>query len=367
MMAVEYGKRLKQLEKNISFREVKLEELERNIFSKEEKLETVESRLKRMVKKQKVQSKKFFVEKCFNGVRAFIHNKNGTVKIFSEDGGDLTALFPDVASQAPQLADASYILDCEIVFHNEKIPFGKLTTIKFLEDDTVNFNVKRLDATFYAVDCLYFGKSLMVSPLYERKRFLASMSFTQNIRESGAILIDNPSDAKQAIMMCEKMPESIGAIVKDGNSQYEMSDSSLLWGLYKPLASVNAIVVEQILLQETASSKYSLGIFVPKSIARTIDKACLSAFDGKILMKFFPEIVSSSNHPIGETVEVRLSKLDKHLMDDGTFYYEASGAVINNNSKPASLSTIKQFDEIVLKYGNEITYGGGNPDANHNN
>jgi hypothetical protein len=80
----------------------------------------------------KNEGKKYAVEEKFNGFRGIAHKRGEEVKIFSDQGRDVTDAFPSVVSQLKELTSKDFIIDGELVLYENGKPAGRADLIKFV-------------------------------------------------------------------------------------------------------------------------------------------------------------------------------------------------------------------------------------------
>jgi bifunctional non-homologous end joining protein LigD len=115
----------------------------------------------------------------YDGYRLLCSKADGRITLFSRNGNDLTAVFPEVAETLAALPFASFVIDGETIVHDEQgLPSfsrlqkrGRLTRRADIERAAVD-----LPATLYAFDLLSFeGYDLRSLALLDRKAVLREL------------------------------------------------------------------------------------------------------------------------------------------------------------------------------------------------
>lgn len=195
MIATEYDERVKELSKEVGEKEKKLEEIEKK-YSDYRDFE-----MKRT----------YSIEKKHRGLRVLIHKKEDEVKIVDEKNNDVTKYFPTIVSQALHLSENSFVIDCSIVKNKGFESIDKKSLIE-------------KGHTAFVSDCVYFEDDITYLNLVERKKILNGLNFSDNIKNSASIIVDNPEDAEKAIKMFDMMKDGDGALIKKLNSKYFLND-----------------------------------------------------------------------------------------------------------------------------------------------
>lgn len=185
------------------------------------------------------------VEPKWDGVRVQIHysktgrqqdSKTGSVKTFSRNLENTTAMFPELADIGKQIHATSVILDCEAVGVDPKtgklIPFQETMTRKRKHE--IGKAQANVPLQFYVFDILYKdGKELLTSPLSERRRILESTI------KKGTMLLVSPqivTDTASAIITYhhDQLKKGLeGVVVKKWESPYEPGRRGYSWVKFK--------------------------------------------------------------------------------------------------------------------------------------
>ncbi|NND60433.1 MAG: DNA ligase D [Gammaproteobacteria bacterium] len=156
----------------------------------------------------------------YDGYRLIASHEPGRARLYSRNGHDLTASFPEIADALAALPYEQLVLDGEVVVHDDKgLPSfallqqrGKLTRKTDIATAAV-----QLPASFYAFDLLgYDGYDLRQQSLLQRKRWL------QTLLPSVGPLRYSDHIAEQGERMYEQMEKLglEGVIAKKADSAY---------------------------------------------------------------------------------------------------------------------------------------------------
>lgn len=116
---------------------------------------------------------KFIYEIKFDGIRATVHVSPTEIVIYSRNGTNLLATFPELESLR-SLVDKKTIFDGEIVALKDGIPnFEFLQKRSMLKSQNkIIQTMKKIPVIFVAFDCLYYGEPLTEETLIDRKKVL---------------------------------------------------------------------------------------------------------------------------------------------------------------------------------------------------
>lgn len=184
------------------------------------------------------QNNVFTCEYKYDGERAQVHCANAKMHVYSRNMEDMSERYPDIIEILPTIAknkDSDFILDCEAVAwdqENQKIlPFQVLSTRK--RKDVLSGEIK-VKVQLFAFDILYYnGKSLLTTPLQERRQILEEHFNTTVGKFSLATHMNsNNIDEIQGFLDQSVKDSCEGLMIKalEGNeSKYEPSKRSMNW------------------------------------------------------------------------------------------------------------------------------------------
>ncbi|SFL80230.1 ATP-dependent DNA ligase [Geodermatophilus ruber] len=117
-------------------------------------------------------------EPKWDGYRLVIVRTGGTTRLWSRQGRDLTARFPDVVAAAVGQVPAGTVVDGEVVVWNgERLDFGLLQRRMVTPPSRIDALVARFPASYVAFDLLARGGTdLRGRPLRERRVELAALA-----------------------------------------------------------------------------------------------------------------------------------------------------------------------------------------------
>ncbi|MEM7543094.1 MAG: DNA ligase D [Pseudomonadota bacterium] len=156
----------------------------------------------------------------YDGYRIIAEKEAGRVTLFSRNGNDLTATFPEIASAVATLPYERFIVDGEAVVHDQAgLPsFGALQKRGLLTRTLdVDRARKERPATYYLFDCLAFDDyDLRAAPLHRRKAALEML-----LPSVGTLRYSEHLD-KNGVQMFERCIEMglEGIVAKRCNSAY---------------------------------------------------------------------------------------------------------------------------------------------------
>jgi ATP-dependent DNA ligase len=145
----------------------------------------------------------YLVEENYSVDRGVIHKKGDEVKIFSEQGKDITSKFTTIAKAVLEM-NGDFIID-GVVFGNR----------------------------FNCFDLVYFDKPLNNLQLYERKKLLRYMNLKPPLYEVPFTAVNNADDFIKAVNLYSSLEFSDGAVVKQHNSQYLLGKKTPFWITFK--------------------------------------------------------------------------------------------------------------------------------------
>jgi bifunctional non-homologous end joining protein LigD len=169
------------------------------------------------------EGQQWLYEVKWDGYRALALKKNGTVRLVSRKGNDLTRDCPDIAEAVQGIAAKAALLDGEIVALDEQ---GRPSFQMLQHRATVGKNRR---VVYYAFDLLNLnGRDLRSLRLEERKNMLAKVVagsqvlLSTNLEGPPAILIEQVARLKLE-----------GIIAKRRDSTYESGKRSSAWQKFK--------------------------------------------------------------------------------------------------------------------------------------
>ncbi len=189
-----------------------------------------------------------WIEDKYDGIRAQLHLRDGTARLFSRDLKEITVSFPEVVT-------ASAGLGHQMLLDGELVPFREGAVLDFAALQTrlgrVNPDAALLDkvpVVFVAFDLLHLdGTDLLEHPLRERRSALDGLALPD--RTDGRFLyarLDRAGSAAEVDARFDEARErrNEGLMVKDPASVYQPGRRGLGWlKLKKALATLDCVVV----------------------------------------------------------------------------------------------------------------------------
>jgi len=194
----------------MELKKIAIREYERRVSTLEEEIQQKESERNKLEEelKNRKPGKVYAVEETFGGARVSVHRRGDIVKIFNEQGKDITTPFPTIVQQSKDLTSKDFIIDCELTSQNNKLEC-------------------------HVSDILFLSEPIHNEPLFVRKRHLHNLNFTKNIREVPTTIVDTAGEMKAAVKMLSSTKRSIGVIIKDYNAPYTLAGETSTWVEYK--------------------------------------------------------------------------------------------------------------------------------------
>jgi DNA ligase-1 len=189
-----------------------------------------------------------FLEDKFDGIRAQLHRSTDRVEIFSRDLRRITAQFPEIADQARNFQQ-ELILDGEIIAFAEgrKLTFFDLQRRLGRKSDSEDLFARAaadVPVAFVIFDLLWLdGKSLLKSPLSERRARLTDLRLPPQFQIASVIAAHSAADIEQAFRNARQRLNE-GLMIKDPESFYLPGTRGMFWfKLKKELATLDVVVV----------------------------------------------------------------------------------------------------------------------------
>ncbi len=196
-----------------------------------------------------------WVEDKYDGIRAQLHKRGETVRLFSRDLHDVTGQFPEVAAAA-QALPWDGILDGEILAWKDGmvLPFVSLQTRLGRKTPSAAIQAE-VPVIYVAFDALALGpgrgsavEPLLRAPLTERRRRLDALDLP-DAADGGRFARSNlvvaaDADALEAAFADARGRRNEGLMVKDPASGYSPGRRGLGWlKMKKALATIDCVVV----------------------------------------------------------------------------------------------------------------------------
>jgi DNA ligase-1 len=189
-----------------------------------------------------------FVEDKFDGIRAQLHRGAERVELFSRDLRRVTNQFEEISARARQFG-REVILDGEIIAfeRGKKLTFFDLQKRLGRKSESADlFATPAADVPviFVAFDLLWLeGRSLLRTPLRERRALLRSLTMPENFQVSEVSPARSAEEIESAFQKARRRLNE-GLMIKDPESNYTPGRRGLSWfKLKKELATLDVVVV----------------------------------------------------------------------------------------------------------------------------
>jgi DNA ligase-1 len=189
-----------------------------------------------------------YVEDKFDGIRAQLHRSRGRVEIFSRDLRRITAQFPELIDQARHF-DQELIADGEIIAFEEgrRLTFFDLQKRLGRKDHSGDLFAQAaadVPVAFVIFDLLWVnGRSLLKTPLRERREQLGSLTMPPQFRRANVTPARSAAEIEQIFQEARKRLNE-GLMIKDAESFYLPGTRGMFWfKLKRELATLDVVVV----------------------------------------------------------------------------------------------------------------------------
>jgi DNA ligase-1 len=189
-----------------------------------------------------------YLEDKFDGIRAQLHRSAQQVEIFSRDLRRITGQFPELADEARNFQE-------ELIIDGEIIAFEKGRELTFFDlqkrlgrrsDGADLFARAAADVpvAFVIFDLLWLnGRSLLKTPLHERRRHLSSVRLPSHFQIANGMPAHSAAEIEQAFQQARQRLNE-GLMIKDPESFYLPGNRGMFWfKLKKELATLDVVVV----------------------------------------------------------------------------------------------------------------------------
>jgi DNA ligase 1 len=189
-----------------------------------------------------------YLEDKFDGIRAQLHRSVQRVEIFSRDLRRITGQFLELTDQATYFQD-------ELIIDGEIIAFEKGRGLTFFDlqkrlgrkndgADLFAHAAADVPVAFVIFDLLWLnGRSLLKTPLHERRRHLSSVRLPPHFQIASVIPVHSAAEIEQVFQQARQRLNE-GLMIKDPDSFYLPGNRGMFWfKLKKELATLDVVVV----------------------------------------------------------------------------------------------------------------------------
>jgi DNA ligase-1 len=189
-----------------------------------------------------------YLEDKFDGIRAQLHRSAQQVEIFSRDLRRITDQFSELADQARNFQE-ELIIDGEIIAFEKgrELTFFDLQKRLGRKSDGADLFARAaadVPVAFVIFDLLWLdGRSLLKTPLHERRGLLSSIRLPAHFQIAGVMPAHSAAEIEQAFEQARQRLNE-GLMIKDPKSFYLPGNRGMFWfKLKKELATLDVVVV----------------------------------------------------------------------------------------------------------------------------
>jgi len=185
-----------------------------------------------------------YVQKKFDGVHVRAdHAKDGKVKIWTEEGNEITDKLPTIVEAVEK---ACYKHDVvfvgELEFWDDKKHQSRQQTTAIIHTKGLHPNEGKVILNFF--DVLLFDEDIHNEPYSERLKFVDELRESPQLRKAKYDLVRTPTELRKEVEHYASQPGSEGAYLKRSDFAYELDGKSLLNLKYKSTFSIEVEVIK---------------------------------------------------------------------------------------------------------------------------
>lgn len=184
----------------------------------------------------------YLYEVKWDGIRALIFIEDGTIRLQSRNGNDITHKYPELLDVSTSFRATNGLFDGEIVVLDEtgKPQFERVINRLKTSGEAA---IKRLSKTkpvyCYVFDCIYLdGRSLVNEPFYRRYEWLAD-----SVKMGGRYRLSEVMDDGEALFKAAQQHHLEGIMAKKRDSRYQSGKRSGLWQKVKVRHTVECLII----------------------------------------------------------------------------------------------------------------------------
>ncbi len=189
-----------------------------------------------------------YLEDKFDGIRAQLHRSAQKVEIFSRDLRRITGQFPELADEARNFQE-ELIVDGEIIAFESgrELTFFDLQKRLGRKSDSGDLFERAaadVPVAFVIFDLLWLnGRSLLKSPLHERRRYLSNVQLPSQFQIARVLPAHSAAEIEETFQQARQRLNE-GLMIKDPESFYVPGSRGMFWfKLKKELATLDVVVV----------------------------------------------------------------------------------------------------------------------------
>jgi len=296
------------------------------------------------------QHNEWLIEKKWDGLHVIAIKQNG-VKIYTEEGKNITNNLPTLVKAIKSLSDHKFIIDGELIYRQN----GKLGTRRDLMKFVSGKDKDDKNVGIVVWDITYFDKCLMQLPLIERKKFLKKLKFNNRIKETKYSIAKSPAEARKLIVYYSKLERSEGAVVKRPDAEYKAGETSRKWLKYRKMADLKVRVIKRIPTATAGVYNYLFGIDLKQKDLHIVNPKYVTDVGDKKVLKLGKTFNVKEAVPEGSIINVKVEEIWRHEGKRGIRYSPHKPHFMSKASPPTS--TIKDLDNIVVSLGVAVKEG----------
>ncbi len=271
------------------------------------------------------------VNKKYDGMRAQIHKKDNMVKIYSEEGSNITERFPTFVDQIKKYPK-DIVLDVEITGEEKGKPIGRSDVSGYVHKkdtpDDSNFTANTHDIVYLGNDDLHKWSR------EERMGQLKGLRFGNKYNIIPFRIADNKNELERHVNFFSNMKASEGAMIKSQDSIYELDGMTTSWWKYKKDFVIDARVDQVIPVKGTDSFNYLATIDKDIPIGKTFNT------------KFKAEK--------GDIIQVAFGNLNKYIDKEKVWYNWVFPRVVGVQETKTRPDDIAKADTLNKESGGFI-------------
>lgn len=200
-------------------------------------------------------------ETKFDGVSAFIHKVGDRVKLWTDDGGDITDNVPTLVAEIKEKwKNIPLVVGCELELWVDGKHQPRADTNGVLHSSGHHKLEKNIRANFYDILWIstYESKDIDLhnKPFEERLAFLDGLKESKHLVRSPRKIVRNEKDLRKALEQFSKKPGSEGAYLKLLDFKYPLTGRTLENMKYKKELSLECKVVARLKVKGSAATFY---------------------------------------------------------------------------------------------------------------
>jgi ATP-dependent DNA ligase len=200
---------------------------------------TIENLIEIISKKPEWYEKGIYVQKKFDGVHVRCDVQHNDVKIWTEEGNEITDKLPTLAEALKKASKGHKIaLVGELEFWKDKTHQSRQETTAIIHTKEVHPEEKNVILNFF--DILFYDEDIHKKTYSERLKYLKRIECSAVVKSVRSDLVGNEKDLKEAVKKYAGLPGSEGAYLKRADFPYELDGKTQLNYKYKNTFSIEA-------------------------------------------------------------------------------------------------------------------------------